>query len=251
MLGICLGGWAAAAGVVIEQEQREPGSEEVLARTVYYMDAGWLRLETKSEEGEDVVILFRADQPLAWIIDRTESTYSELTPAKVAQMRQEMDQARKELETQLAQMPPEQRRAIEQILGDRMGTPATTVRLVGSGERVGSFLCTRYEVLRGGQRRNEVWAAPVEQLQLRPEEYETFLALGRLFAPLEQRGPLNQLSGLPGGETIPGFPVRSLTYDGGRPIVEERVVRVQRRELEASLFELPPGLRRTEIGPGK
>lgn len=46
---------------------------------------------------------------------------------------------------------------------------------------------------------------------------------------------------------IEGFPVRSLTYDGGRAVAEEKVTRAERRALEPNLFALPPGLEKTEM----
>jgi len=255
VLATCLTGLAAAAGVVIEQEQRQPGSEAVLVRTVFYLDAGRLRIETRTQEGDELLVIFRADKPVAWTIDLNEETYYELTPAKIAKMREQMDRMQQEMEDALKQMPPEQRRAAEQMMeqmGQTPGTPrATTVRVLGRGEKIDSFVCTRYEVLRGGEREEEIWAAPLEQLQLRPDEYKTLVALVRLFEPLGPQGPTSQLGTLAAseseGEKIEGFPVRALSYENGRAFAEERVVRAERQSFDATLFELPAGLRPTEI----
>lgn len=256
MLAAGLTGLTAAAGVVVEQEQREPGGDAVLARTVYYLDAGRLRIETRSEDGDEVVLIFQADKSVAWSINRNEGTYYELTPAKVAEMRQRLDKMQREMAARLAELPAEQRQAIEQMM-EHMGQtmtspPPATVRIVGREEQIGSFVCTRYEVLRGGQREAEIWTAPLEQLQLGGEEYATLAALARLFEPLGQRMPGPELGGLrtleQSGEGLQGFPVRSLTYDEGRAIAEELVVRVEQQSFEANLFELPSGLRKAEIG---
>jgi len=255
VLATCLAGLAATAGVVVEQEQREPGTSAVLGRTVFYLDAGRLRIETQTPEGDNLLVIFRSDKPVAWTIDLAEGTYFELTPAKIAKMREQMDRMQREMAEALKQMPPEQRRAAERMMeqmGQAAGPPQpTTVRILARDEKVDPFVCIRYEVLRGGTREEEVWTAPLDQLQLRPEEYQTLVALVRLFDPLGPQAPTSRLSGLApsesGGEKIEGFPVRALSYDNGQVIAEERVVRAERQSFDATLFELPPGLHPTEM----
>lgn len=252
VLAVWLTGGTAAAGVVIEMEQRQPSSNAVMARAVFYLDAGRLRIEAQGEAGEDMVVIFRAEESVAWSIDRKEGTYYEFTLAEATRLSSQMEKARQQMEAQMGEMSPEERRMLEQMMGQRMGAPAPiSVRVVGRGEQMGGFTCTRYEVLRGGARSAEVWTAPPEQLQIRPEEFDTLGALARLFEPLRQAAPLGArggLSALPeGSNKMEGFPVRTLTYDEGRPVAEERVVRSARQSLAASLFELPSGLRKTSL----
>jgi len=115
VLATCLAGLAATAGVVVEQEQREPSTSAVLGRTVFYLDAGRLRIETQTPEGDNLLVIFRSDKPVAWTIDLAEGTYFELTPAKIAKMREQMDRMQREMAEALKQMPPEQRRAAKAI----------------------------------------------------------------------------------------------------------------------------------------
>lgn len=253
VLGVYLTALVAAAGVVIEAEQLGPGDDTPAWRITFYLEAGKLRMETKSAEGEESITLFDQDKQVVWVIDRIAGTYYEMTPASVQEMQERLDQAKKEMEAQLAQMPPEQRQLVEQMMKQQFGGDvAVTVQERNRGEKVREFVCTRYEVLSGGARSAEVWVAPLEQLQLGAQEFEIFLALGRFFAPLGSSAPITQLGGRlaweQGGDQMEGFPVRSLTYDEERVVAEERVVRAERRSLEATLFELPSGLRKTELG---
>lgn len=255
VLALSLVGIAAAAGVVVEHEQREPGSNAVTGRVTFYLDVGRLRIESQTEYGDETVIIFRADKPVAWTIDNVEGTYLELTPAEVERIRQQMEEARKQMEERLQQMPPEQREAMEQMM-EQMGATATPepaeVSVIGRGERVSSFVCTHYEVTRGGQRESEVWAAPVEDLGLRPAEYRTLVDLARLFEPLGQAMPAGQLGHLAAldssDEAIEGFPVRTLTYVEGQAVSEEVVTRAAREDFSAELFELPRDLEKREFG---
>ncbi|HXE74477.1 MAG TPA: DUF4412 domain-containing protein [Candidatus Xenobia bacterium] len=234
---------SAAAGVRVETEQREPGSNTALGRTVYYLDAGRLRLEAQSEEGEDIVIIFRADRSLAWLIDQRDGTYVELTPEKIARLRENLEAQRKQMEKDLAQLPPEQRAAIEQMMGGAGG--AVSYRAAGQNEKVDSFVCTRYEVLQQDERTAEIWAASLDQLHIQPAEFRTLTDLGRLLEPLGEQGPVDQIKQM---RAMEGFPVRSVSYVGGTAIAEQRVVKAERQRFEAGLFDLPPGLRQTEPG---
>lgn len=247
-LSLCLAGLAATAGVVIEQEQSEPGSDTPAWRTTYFLDAGKLRIEAKSAEGEETLTIFDEARQVVWMIDRLAGTYVELTPAQVHEMQQRLEQARKEMEAELARMPPDKRQAIEEMMkGQTGGGAAITVREAGRGEKVGSYLCVRYELLTQGQRAGEVWAAPFEQLQIRDPEAKTFQALARFLEPLGQGLPGG--GRMPGGSQVQGFPVRSVTYDGERVVAEEKLVKAERRTLDPGLFTLPAGLQKTEFGP--
>ena len=249
-----LSGWTATAGVVLEMEEREPGSGTVVGRIVYRMEAGRLRIETRSQDDEETIVIFRADKPLAWIVRPAEGSYYEFTPERVAALRKKMQEAEQRMAAELAKMPPDQRRAFEEMmerLGHQMGQPETvSVRVAGRGEKVGDYVCTRYQILRGQVQEAELWTTPPEQAQLRGEEFDTLRALGSLLEPLGQEGPVRPLGtiGSQGsGEEIQGLPVRSLSYSEGEAYREEILVRVTRQELDARLFELPPGLQRAEL----
>jgi len=234
---------SAAAGVRIETEQREPGSNVALGRTVYYLDAGRLRLEAQSEEGEDIVIIFRADRSLAWLIDQRDGTYVELTSEKIAKLREQLEAQRQQREKDLAKLPPEQRAAIEQMMGGASG--GVSYRAAGQNEKVDSFVCTRYEVLQQEERTAEIWAASLDQLHIQPAEFKTLTDLGRLLEPLGEQGPVGQIKQM---SSMEGFPVRSVSYVAGTAIAEQRVVNAERMDFVPGLFDLPGGLRKTEPG---
>ena len=244
---LALASLPAAAGVVIQQEQREPGGAAPLVQTTMYIDAGRLRIEARSVEGEHTISIFDESKQVLWVIDRVAGTYSEMTAAKMAEMKKRMDEARKAMDAQLAQMPPERRKMMEEMMKQQMGGgAAVTVREMSRGEKVGAFTCIHYEQLAQGQRSGEVWTASPDQLQLGEAEYKTFQALGRFLEPLGASGPGG--AGLvSAGRFIEGFPVRSLLYDGGQAVAEEKVTKTERRALEPNLFALPPGLEKTEM----
>ncbi len=243
---VCLAGVCAQAGVVLEVEQRLPGTGAVIGRTVYYFEAGRLRVESTSEESEEVIVIFRSDRKTAWLINQGEGTYVELTPAKVAELKKQIDAQQQKQAEELAKLPPEQRKAMEELMAAVSGPGAAlTFNPVGREEKVDAYTCTRYEALEGESRVAEVWTAPLEQLQLSAEEYEPLPELGRMLEPLGASRPLAQLLQT---TSLEGVPVRTVSYADGVALSEDRVVSAERKTLEERLFELPRGLRKVEPG---
>jgi hypothetical protein len=245
-VAVCVAGASAQAGVVVEVEQRLPGTGAVMGRTVYYFDAGRLRVESTSEEGEQAVVIFRSDRKTAWLIRPSEGSYVELTPAKIAELQKRIEAEQQRQAEELAKLPPDQRKAMEELMAAVAGPAAAlTFNAVGRDEKVNGYTCTRYEALEGESRVAEIWTAPLDQLKLSAPEYEPLREMGRMMEPLGASKPLAQLMQT---AALEGVPVRTVSYADGVALSEDRVVSAERRTLESRLFELPRGLRRVEPG---
>ncbi len=245
-LVVCLAGVCASAGVAVEVEQRLPGTGVVVGRTVYYFEAGRLRVESTTEEGDQAILIFRSDRKTAWLIQPSEGTYVELTPAKIAELQKQIEARQREQADELAKLPPEQRQAMEELMATVSGAPAAlTFNVAGREEKVDGYTCTRYEALEGERRVAEVWTVALEQLKLSAEEYEPLREMGRMMEPLGASKPLGQLMQT---AALEGIPVRTVSYADGVALSEDRVVRAERQTMEARLFELPRGLRKVEPG---
>ena len=246
VLAVCMAAGSAQAGVVVEVEQRLPGTGAVIGRTTYYFDVGRLRVESTNEDGEQVIVIFRADRKTAWLINQGEGTYVELTPAKVAELKKKLDAQQEEMAEELAKLPPEQRKAMEEMMAAVSGPGAAlSFNAVGRDEKVDGYTCTRYEALEGESRVAEIWTVSLEQLQLTAEEYAPLREMGRMMEPLGSSRPLAQLIQT---ASLEGVPVRTVSYSGGVALSEDRVVSAERKTPEARLFELPRGLRKVEPG---
>ena len=250
---------AAQAGVVIQQVEREPGSQNPAQQITMYIDAGKLRIESANPGGEDFVMIFDQARETVWMIQPGDGTYIEMTAAGIQKMKQSMDQAMgqmaeamQKMQAELANMPPEQRAMVEQMMRGRMPQSQSppeqkvTVEVKSRGERVGPYTCTLYEVLTDGQRTSEVWVAPLDQAQLQQAEYETFRAMAEFYEPLSRNNPESKW-GVAGSLQMDGFPVRWVDYEGQRVVSEWEMVEAERRSLEGSLFTLPPGLQKTDM----
>lgn len=252
----------ALAGTVIQQVELKPGGNQSQQQVTVYMDAGKLRVEGDNPSSGKYLVIFDESKQVTWMVNLAKSSYIEFTAADVQRLGEQMQsvstqmqQAMQQMESQMANMPPAQRAIMEKMMKQRMGgmaAPSTaekTVREKASGEKVGQFTCTRYEILTGGELSQEVCAAPASDLQVDASAMETFKALAKFYEPLTRVVPkaAGNWSAPSGMDQIQGFPVQTITYSHQKPTSEWRVEKIETRPLEASLFELPEGLKKTPL----
>ena len=240
---------AVQAGVALQMKESKPGSEKPGQQMNMYIDAGKLRIDIGEHGGKKTAMIFDQAKQVMWMIDHSRGSYMEMTAADLQRMKQQMDAAMKQMEAQMAQMPPEQRKMIEKMMKGKMGMakpPSITVQVKSRGEKVGSYVCTLYEVLSDGQRINEVWVAPSGPGLLREAELQTFRAMAEFFKPLSQ-GASQSGWGMSGMEKMEGFPVRRLDYEGERVVAEWETTKAERKALDSSLFTVPPGLKKQKM----
>ena len=254
----------ARGGTVIQQVELQPGNQQSRQQVTVYMDAGKLRVEGSNPSSGEYLVIFDESKQVTWMVDLAKGSYMEFTAAQVQQMADQMQgvsaqmqQMMKQMEAQMANMPPEQRAMMEQMMKSRMGGMAAaapapaekTVREKARGEKVGQFTCTRYEILSGGQLSQEVCAAPADALQLDASAMQTFRALAEFYEPLTRMASsfAGNWAAPSGMDQIQGFPVQTVMYSNQKPTSEWRVEKIENRPLEASLFELPAGLKKTPM----
>ncbi|MBI4459031.1 MAG: DUF4412 domain-containing protein [Acidobacteria bacterium] len=264
--------YTAQAGVIVQQQERQPGSSNPAGSATLYVEAGKLRMETKGPQGEDTAMIFDQAKQVMWMVDRKAGTYYEMTAADVQKMGQGMGQAMgqmsemmKQMEAEMANMPPEQRAMMEQMMKQQMGgmggmgrpgaAPQITVQDKGQNDKVGPYTCSLYDVMAGGQRTQEVCAAPLDQALLQQPEYQTFQAMADFYEPLRRNLPQGGW-GVSGASQIQGFPVRWRSYQGNQVTSEWEVVKAERQNLDPALFTLPSGLKKQDMmqmmqGPGR
>lgn len=236
---------ARAEGVVIKQEQRKVGAAEADSHTTFYLGAARIRIETSGRSANSVMI-FDGTRKVLWIVDTQKKTYIEMTEEDVAQM----SAAMKKMQERMAGLPAAQRAMMEKMMKGRMSqAPTVEIKKVRSGEKIGDYTCTVYEVSINGERSSEVWTASAGQLQLQPEDFSVFRAMAQMMEPLLQNMPGGAAaSPLAARGQMDGFPVRTVTYNGDKPVTESKVISVERRGLEDALFTVPEGYKKKKMG---
>ena len=105
--------WSVQAGTVIQQQERVPGSEETRQAVILYVDAGKLRVEGENPASGKYLVIFDQAKQVTWMVDLAKGTYMEFTAAQVQGMANQMQDAMKQMEAQMATLPPAQRAMME------------------------------------------------------------------------------------------------------------------------------------------
>jgi hypothetical protein len=248
------------AGVVIEMVSKDPNSNQETSADKIYTEGTMVRIESDQQGTIDRITTIFRDETL-FIVNHQDQTYHRMDKDSMTRMGSQMSEARKQMEAELAKLPPEQRAMMERMMKGRMpeGMPGAMSsdrpqrRIeVGGDEQVGEYSCTMYTVYRGTDKTQEVCAVPVSQVAVAEEAMEAFQAMARFskqFAESVQQSPLaapldNPFQFL---DEIHGLPVLVREFDGGRASSEVFLKSATRQSLSNELFSVPDGYK--EVDP--
>ena len=261
----------ASAGWVIDQVMKGGGDDNNRQRLFLQQN----RLKTLVMDGANVTnaVVMDLDAQTITQIDYKQRAYTTATAAEYAAlMRQgfekmgeaagQMQSQMKELEEQLKNLPPEQRRQIEAMMKQAQGaqrSPAqpqvkpedcapdkVDVKRTGKNITVAGYEASGYQVFTNGKLDSEVWIAPAitAAREIDPQKLERMMK--EMMKALPHCPPRGQMFGAdPMWKLMKdGYPVRSVDKDGGSVI---EVVKAESRSLGASEFQAPAGFARKTL----
>ena len=257
------------AGVVFEIETKDHEQSPKAEVTQAYMEGKNIKMAIPSGAGGGETkdeMIFRGDRREMIVTDSQNKTYFVVDEESVRQIKAQMggveDQmaiARKELKKHLSNMNEDQKRALEQALGQPeggageifgAGPQSTEVRNTGKrGEKKG-YPCVLWVILRGGQKTHELWVTDWSRIEGGDEAKVAFEAMAEFMKELKDKG-------FPGagfddyfalGE-IDGFPVVTRKFEDGELEDESWLRSSKRRRLDPAEFEPPSGYKRRQMMP--
>ena len=260
-----------SAGWVIDQVMKGGGDDNNRQRLFLQQN----RLKTLVMDGANVTnaVVMDLDAQTITQIDYKQRAYTTATAAEYAAlMRQgfekmgeaagQMQSQMKELEEQLKNLPPEQRRQIEAMMKQAQGaqrSPAqpqgkpedctpekVDVKRTGKSMTVAGYEASGYQVFTNGKLDSEVWIAPAitAAREIDPQKLERMMK--EMMKALPHCPPRGQMFGAdPMWKLMKdGYPVRSVDKDGGSVI---EVVKAESRSLGATEFQAPAGFARKTL----
>ena len=259
----------ASAGWIIDEMIR--GGNDAQQQRMFLQSN---RLKTVTLEGNRATqaVVMDLDAQTITQIDYKERSYTTATATEYAAMMrqgfQKMGQAAaqmaphlKEMEEQLKNLPPEQRRQIEAMLRQaqaaqqQSAAPAAPadcvpdkvdVKPTGKNVTVAGYAATGYQIFTNGKLDSEVWIAPgiAAGREIDPQKLERMMR--EMMKAMPQCPPRGQMFGAdPMWKLMKdGYPVRSVDKDGGS-VVE--VVKAESRSLGAAEFQAPAGFARKTL----
>lgn len=192
------------------------------------------------DNDENHIMIVRLDREIMYAIDMKKKTYWQMTFSEMQAMMKDasakMDAAMAEMEESLKNMSPEQRKAVEGMMGKQMMGLAkggkVDVTATGETKSVAGYACKKYVATRDGEELLTVWAT---------RDLKSFESLQKDWKAFNERLlAMNMSVGKPLMEAFQkfdGFPMET-TIAG----VNTVVTKVQERSIPVTEFEVPAGL---------
>lgn len=252
---VVLGFGQGSAGVVVEMISGSPETAGEAQIDKIYAEGGMLRMDPHQDgEGDDGSVLFRDDT--LWLIDHQEKRVHRVDEEGMEKVSLQIHAAMKQMEAQLAQLPPEQREMMEKMMKERMpamaaarGGDAPERRVEkGDTDKVGAYSCTTYTMYSGDRKVWEVCAASANELGSAAHEViEAVRGMSHFVEQLREavrQTPFAEVVDTPfqAMEEIQGFPIRIRGFGTGGVIDDVSTLKsITPEELGDDWFAVPAG----------
>jgi hypothetical protein len=243
---------SSAQGVVMVMRQTA-GPQTTNIET--QMDRNHVRAEVQAN-GETTAFVFDAQADVIRMIIPSRKSYVEMSRAEMQQMQQQIAGALAKMEAQLKNMPPEQRKMIEDVLkgrgampaGARPAAPRTTFKAAGT-DTVGRWPCTKYDGYIGAAKVTEVCAAQPSAIGLNDADFEPLERLAD-FVKTMLPGAADQfvVNATVAEQGFAGVPIRRVTFHDGKPEMTSELTELRREAIPESVWAVPAGFTRQQIG---
>jgi hypothetical protein len=175
----------------------------------------------------------------------------------MAGVSEQVSGAMKQMQEELAKLPPEQRAQAEKMMAGMVGKsgaasgPAVEVKATGDKQTVEGYPCARYEVLVGGKRTSEMWVASWSAAKVTKEDMAALRGMSAFFEEMVKSNPLLRNMAASGAfqgmDRVDGFPVLVRHFDGSKAVDEMVLKSIEHRAVPAATFDVPAGYTRKEL----
>jgi hypothetical protein len=227
----------------IYTESVTTGISAVKQRTRSYYMPGMFRVV---QDNGDIMIM-RFDRDLWISVDSRRKEYWQMTfselESKMKGMESQMDAAMQQMQNQLASMPPEQRKMMEQMMGRQLGSTGGGGRLEvkqgGKSRTISGFRCTQYSVTEDGKEVLVLWTTKgVKEFGRMRKDYKRFSRSMAGMTGSKKGGGADSLSRawVEVMKAVDGFPMEHESAGS-----KTTVTKLERRSTPAAAFEPPSG----------
>jgi hypothetical protein len=252
------------AGGVLEMSTKNSSGATVVANRMY-AQGGKLRMDQMDESGavQTSAIFQNNEMVMVNYADKKFHRIDEKTLAQLGAQMQKASAAMKQLEQQMANMPPEQRAMMEKMMKGRMagmagmGAKPPVIRFEADGMGTWqSYTCKNYTVYAGDQKIQEMCTVPASKV----EGAEEFVAAARnmkeFFDKFKEALQMPAFANLAQNPAevigqVEGFPVHTKEFENGVLRQEKFLSSSKTESLSDSLFSPPQGFREEKFMPGQ
>ncbi len=193
---------------------------------------------------DEEATIFRLDKEVLYTIDYHQKEYSEMTFAElealVKQANSELEGQMAELKKHLADMPAEQREAMEQMMGNKTkggsGDTKIDVTKTSESKTISGYSCTKYIFKEDGKEMGSIWTTTnVPDFSSMQKDFKEFSQ--RLASQMSMKG--SQMA--EAMKKVDGFPIQT-TISG----ITAMVTKIEKRSIAMSEFEVPAGFKKVK-----
>jgi hypothetical protein len=192
------------------------------------------------QSSENSVSIFRLDKEMMYLIDTQKKEYSEMTFAEIEayakKANKKLEGKMAEMNEQLKNMPPEQRKAMEQMMGNAgMGGQNAKIDMMKTAEKktISGYACIKYAMKGDGKEIGSVWTTTgVPDFSSMQKDMKEFGQ--RMAAQMPKAGEM-----VAAMKKVEGFPVQT-TIAG----ITTTVTKIEKKVVAASEFEVPAGYKK-------
>jgi hypothetical protein len=241
----------ARAGVTLSGEHKTLDGSIPAFNYTLSIDKDKVRMESSNNPGNSFI--YRADKGVFWMVDANGKSYSEMSREDLEGLANTMDAALKQMQEQLAKLPPEQRKMMEDMMKENMpgaGSQAkTSYKKIGPG-KVGSWSCEKYESYQEGKKKAEMCVVDPQLLGFSEADFKALKDLAKPFEKLaKDMGSMLPQDGVEGAPK--GAPVKATVFEDGKAKSETLIKQVKKEVVSPALFEVPKGFAKKAMGmPG-
>ncbi len=247
------------AGVALDMVTRDASGNTIEAMKVY-AQSGKIRMDGVGQPAdEQMSMIFLGEEFL--VLDHSDQKYIVVDADMIADVGSQMEAAMRQMEAQLADMPPEQRAMVEGMMRGQMQGGDSEARIPPRVEETGagqweSNPCTQYAVYEGAEKTQEICAAPLADIQGVGEAMEAFTNMAGFMNQLSDSMPEPMASAMAENpmeliDQIDGFPVRRVDFVNGQVRSETTLEGVVEQVLDANVFAVPDGYTEQELFGGQ
>lgn len=253
----------ALGGFVYDMAQTEfkGGKPGESVATEIKVEGSKIKMSGLGDENSEFI--YDGTQQAMLILDHKRKSFMQLDKQTIDQIASQLGEAMKQMEEQMAAMPPAQRAMMEKMMKGKMpqgaeAQPELTVTRTGEKDTLSGFKAEKVEVGSAAGKQRELWVAKWSDLKGSEEVGEAFKGMSELFAGMMSafsQGPMSQMFQR-GGETnwieqvqkLEGFPVLTREFDAAGKILSETALsQIREMAIPASEFEAPKGYKRQKL----
>jgi Domain of unknown function (DUF4412) len=248
MLLICIA--ARAYGQLYTENVITGLGKEQMNTQSYYMPKMFKMI---MDNGDATIVRF--DKELMISVNDEKKEYSQMTfaelEAKMNEVHSKLDKTVQEMQKKMADMPPEQRKIMERMMGKSLGLGSNggklEVKKSGESRTISGYACTKLAVTQDDKEILVLWTTrDIKEFASMRNDYEQLATrMSSLMASNNRLGGGALAQAWPEAmKAIDGFPIQQEM--GG---IKTVVTKIEKKSTPASEFEPPAGYKKVEPAP--